>query len=78
LKRPTDKAKKEYLENICNEIIEFQRTERTLEIDEELCVCFIHWQKAFDRVNWAKLVQILKATGMDWREKDTCGCGPVV
>jgi hypothetical protein len=23
-------------------------------------------------------VQILKATGMDWREKDTCGCGPVV
>jgi hypothetical protein len=26
LKRATDKAKKEYLENICNEIIEFQRT----------------------------------------------------
>ena len=25
--------------------------ERTLEIDEELCVCFIDWQKAFDRVN---------------------------
>jgi hypothetical protein len=28
--------------------------ERTLEIDEELCVCFIDWQKAFDRVNWTK------------------------
>ena len=26
-------------------------SERTLEIDEELCVCFIDWQKAFDRVN---------------------------
>ena len=26
--------------------------ERTLEIDEELCVCFIDWQKAFDLVNW--------------------------
>ena len=26
--------------------------ERTLEIDEALCVCFIDWQKAFDRVNW--------------------------
>jgi hypothetical protein len=26
--------------------------ERTLEIDEELCICFIVWQKAFDRVNW--------------------------
>ena len=28
LKRATDNAKKEYLENICNEIIEFQRTGR--------------------------------------------------
>jgi len=26
--------------------------ERTLEIDEELCICFIDWQKTFDRVNW--------------------------
>jgi len=25
--------------------------ERNLEIDEEMCVCFIDWQKAFDRVN---------------------------
>ena len=36
--------------------------ERTLEIDEELCVCFIDWQKAFDRVNWTKLIQILMGT----------------
>jgi len=42
--------------------------ERTLEIDEELCVCFIDWQKAFDRVNWTKLMQILKRIGIDWRE----------
>jgi hypothetical protein len=28
LKRDTDNAKKEYLENICNEIMEFQRTWR--------------------------------------------------
>ena len=28
--------------------------ERTFEIDEELCICFIDWQKAFDRVNWTK------------------------
>ena len=45
-------------------------SERTLEIDEELCVCFIDWQKAFDRVNWTKLMQILKGTGIDWREKN--------
>ena len=39
-------------------------SERTLEIDGELCVCFIDWQKAFDRVNWTKLMQILKGTGV--------------
>jgi hypothetical protein len=33
--------------------------ERTLEIDEELCVCSVDWQKAFNRVNWAQLMQIL-------------------
>ena len=42
---------------------------RTLEIDEELCVCFIDWQKVFDRVNWTKSMQILKRTGIDWRER---------
>jgi len=40
-----------------------------LEIDEELCVCFIDRQKAFDRVNWTKLIQILKGTCIDWRER---------
>jgi len=43
--------------------------EWTLEIDEELCVCFIDWQKAFNCVNWTKLIQILKRTGIDWRER---------
>jgi hypothetical protein len=35
-------------------------SERTLEIDEELSVCFIDWQKAFDQVNWTKLMQIIR------------------
>jgi len=42
--------------------------ERTLEIDEELYICFIDWQKAFDWVNWTELMQILKRTGIDWCE----------
>jgi hypothetical protein len=42
-------------------------SERTLEIDEELSVSFIDWQKALDRVNLTKLMQILKKTGIDWR-----------
>jgi len=29
----------------------------------------IDWQKAFDRVNWTKLMRILKGTGIDWRER---------
>jgi hypothetical protein len=40
-----------------------------LEIDEELSVSFIGWQKAFDRVNWTKLMQLLKETGIDWHER---------
>jgi len=36
------------------------RSERTMEIYEEQSVCFIDWQKASDRVNWTKLMQILR------------------
>jgi len=43
--------------------------ERTMEIDAKLCVCFIDWQKASDRVNWTRLMQILKGNGIDWRER---------
>jgi len=44
-------------------------SERTLEIDEEPSVCFIDWQKVSDRVNWTKLMQIIKENGIDWRER---------
>ena len=40
---------------------------RTLDKDEELCACFIYCQKVFNRVNWTKLMQILKETDIDWR-----------
>jgi hypothetical protein len=44
-------------------------SEQTLDIGEEICVCFIDWQKAFDCVKWTKLMEILKKTGIDWRER---------
>jgi len=44
-------------------------SEGTLEIYEELSVCIIYSQKAFDRVNWTKLMLILKETGIDWCER---------
>jgi len=40
--------------------------ERTLDIDKELCACFINWYMAFDHVNWTKLMHILKVTGINW------------
>jgi len=43
--------------------------ERNLDVDEELRVCFIDWQKAFHRVNWTNLMEILKKIGIDWQER---------
>jgi hypothetical protein len=35
-------------------------SEQTLDIDEELCACFVDWRKAFDHVNGTKLIWVLK------------------
>ena len=43
-------------------------SERNVETNEELFACFTDWQKAFDRVNWSKLVNTLKYIGIDWHE----------
>jgi hypothetical protein len=45
-------------------------SERTSDIDEELCACFIDWQKAFDRVNWSKLMQIIKEVILNGAKED--------
>jgi hypothetical protein len=34
-----------------------------------LCAHFIDWQEAFDQVNWGNLMQILKGTAIDWRQR---------
>jgi hypothetical protein len=44
-------------------------SERTLDIHEELCAFFIDYHKAFDRVNWTKLMLILKRTTIDYLER---------
>jgi hypothetical protein len=44
-------------------------SERTLDLNEELCACFTEGQKAFDHVNWTKLMQTLKGTGNNWCER---------
>jgi hypothetical protein len=40
-------------------------SEGTLDIDKDLYVDFIDWQKAFDLVNCTKLMQILKGNGIN-------------
>jgi hypothetical protein len=41
-------------------------SEGTLDLEEELCGCFIDWQREFGHVNWTKLVHILNVTCVVW------------
>jgi len=31
-------------------------------------VCYVDYEKAFDRVIWDKLMTVLKSIGVDWRD----------
>ena len=44
-------------------------SERVLYVKEEMCLCFIDWQKAFDRVDWTKLLEMLRNIGVNWRDR---------
>ena len=43
--------------------------EKVIEHDQEMFVCFVDFEKAFDRVQWRKLFNILKAINVDWRDR---------
>src|SRR2546426_9445769 len=47
--------------------------ERSLELDNEVFVCFVDFEKAFDRVNLVKLLEVLKRIGVDWRDRRLIG-----
>jgi len=43
--------------------------ERSLEHHKKVYVCHVDFEKAFDRVNWYKLMSILQSMGVDWRDR---------
>ncbi|KAJ4432752.1 hypothetical protein ANN_21390 [Periplaneta americana] len=43
--------------------------ERYLEKNKEVYIVFMDLEKAFDRVDWNKLIEILKKIGLDWKER---------
>ena len=38
-------------------------------IVKDVYAVFVDLKKAFDRVDWKKLIEILKKTGVDWKER---------
>jgi len=40
-----------------------------LEYSNKVYVCFIDYEKAFDRIDWVKLLDILGNIEVDWRDR---------
>ena len=43
--------------------------ERSMEFGNDVYVCFVDFEKAFDRVNWVKMMEVLKSLDVDWRDR---------
>ena len=39
--------------------------ERSLEFGKNECICFVDFEKAFDRVNWGKMMKVLQSICVD-------------
>ncbi|KAI5735741.1 hypothetical protein M8J77_022050 [Diaphorina citri] len=43
--------------------------EKMIEVNKNLYVCFIDWEKAFDRVDWNILLRVLKEIDLNWEDR---------
>jgi Reverse transcriptase (RNA-dependent DNA polymerase) len=48
-------------------------TERSCQNGQNVYICFVDYEKAFDRVNWRKLLNALRRMGIDWRDRRLIG-----
>src|SRR5579864_4116230 len=42
---------------------------RSLEHGNDVYICFVDFEKAFGRVNWTKMMEVLKQLQMDWNDR---------
>jgi retron-type reverse transcriptase len=47
--------------------------ERSIQHSQDVYVCFVDYEKAFDRVDWKKLMRALRRMGVDWRDRRLIG-----
>ena len=43
--------------------------ERSLEHENDVFICFVDFEKAFDRIDWVLLLKILRNIGVDWKDR---------
>ena len=43
--------------------------ERSIENGKDVFVCFVDFEKAFDRVNWSKMMKVLRDIKVDWKDR---------
>ena len=44
-------------------------SESRIDHEQDVYVCFVDKEKAFNRVNWVKLLEVLKSIGVDWHDR---------
>src|SRR6476469_154377 len=43
--------------------------ERSLESGNNVYISFVDFEKAFDSVNWEKMIKVLQSIGVDWKDQ---------